>query len=333
MRRRQFIVGLISVAATRRSPAQPSARIYRVAIVHPSTPVADLTGASVRSPGPRGFFEELRRLNYIEGQNILVERYSGEGMADRYPELAREVVRRSPDLIVAFGALVLDFKAATTTIPIVGVFADPIAWGIVPSLSRPGGNITGVSVDVTAEIWGKRLQLLREAIPRTSKVAFIASRWAWEGPYGAAMREAAPKAGVTLVGPPLDGSITESEYRRVLAALTQEGADAIVVDDEPENTTNRRLIVELIEKAGLPAVYPIREFVRAGGLMGYGIDIADVGRRVADVADTILKGQKPGEIPIYQPTKFELSINLRTANALGIALPPALLARADEVIE
>jgi putative tryptophan/tyrosine transport system substrate-binding protein len=333
MKRRDVIVGLLVAAATGRAQAQQTGKVYRVAFVDRSTPVAQLTEDG-GLPAYRRFFEELRRLGYVEGQNLVVERYSGEGRAEHYPELAHEVVRRKPDVIFVIGpSLVLDFKSATATIPIVGMTGDPVAYGIVAALARPGGNITGVSVDPGFEIWGKRLELLREAIPSVSRVTYLAPRPYWDGPPGAEMRKAVKRAGIVLVGPPLDAPIQEAEYRRVFTAMAQEGADALVVSEAIENYTSRLLIVELADKARLPAIYPYREYVEISGLMAYAIDTPDLGRRAADQIDQILKGTKPGEIPYYQPTTFKLSINLKTAKTLGLTIPPSLMTVADEVIE
>jgi putative tryptophan/tyrosine transport system substrate-binding protein len=227
---------------------------------------------------------------------------------------------------------VLDVKAATSTIPIVGIFADPIAFGIVPSLARPGGNITGVSVDVGLDQWAKRMQLLKEAVPQISRLGFLRTRDIPER-FSAGIREDALRNSVSIVGPPLERPADEQEYHRVFATLAQEIAEGLVVFDQPENVTYRTLIVELAAKGRLPTIYPYRQFVEAGGLMAYGVDASDLGHRVADLTDKILKGANPGEIPIFQPTQFELSINLKTAKTLGIELPPLLVARADEVIE
>jgi len=277
--------------------------------------------------------EELTRLGYIEGRNLVIERYSGEGRAANFPDLARQIVSRNPDLIIAIASVfVLDVKAATTTIPIVGLFADPIGWGIVPNLARPGGNITGVSDDVGGDQWAKRLQLLEEAVPQISRLGFLTPRKAWEQ-WSPLIREAALRNSVSIVGPPLERPTDEQQYHRVFAALAQEGADGLLVSDEAENTTYRELIVELAAKGRLPTIYPFRQYVEAGGLMSYGVDLTDLGHRIAQLVDQILKGAKPGEIPIFQPTKFELSINLKTAKTLGIELPPLLVARADKVIE
>jgi putative ABC transport system substrate-binding protein len=333
MRRRDFIAGLMFAAATGRAQAQQTRKVYRIALAHPTVPVADQNQASKGSPAIAAMFEELLRLGYVEGRNLLVERYSGEVPAAHYPDLVRQIVSRNPDLIIAVTSFfVLDLKAATSTIPVVGLFADPIEFGIVPSLARPGGNITGVSVDVGRDQWAKRVQLLKEAVPQISRLGFLARRIRWEQ-SSAAIQEMAQGNAVSIVGPPLEQPTNDQEYQRVFAALAQEGAEGLVVSDSPENFTYRRLIVELAEKGRLPTIYPFRQFVEVGGLMSYGADPADVGHRMADLADKILKGAKPADIPIFQPTKFELSINLKTAKALGIELPPLLVARADNVIE
>jgi putative ABC transport system substrate-binding protein len=281
----------------------------------------------------KALFGELRRLGYIEGQNLIVERYSGEGQTAHYAELASEVVRQQPDVIFAVsGRMVRNFKAATATIPIVGSMADPVAFGIVSSLARPGGNITGVSDDAGLEIWGKRLQLLRELIPATSRVGFLVSRDLAGLSEGAAMREAAQQAGIFLVRPTLEGTIDEAEYRRMFKLMTEERADALVVSDPAEHGAYIRLIIELAEKSRLPAIYPYRFFAEQGGLMAYRIGV-DLWRRTAGYIGRILQGAKPSELPIDQEMKFELIINLKAARRLGLTVPQILLAGADEVIE
>jgi putative ABC transport system substrate-binding protein len=333
MRRRELIAGLLLAATTGRAQAQQSAKVYHIAIVHPSAPVAELT-----ETGTARFvalFKELRRLGYVEGQNILVERYSGAGRTQHYSELASEVVRKKPDLIFTnTSRMVQNFKAATATIPIVGLMADPVPMGIVDSLARPGGNITGVCVDAGLEIQGKRLELLREAVPGISRVGFLASRDVWENPLGiAALRPAAERMGVSIIGPPLEGTLEEAEYRRVFDAMIEGHPDAVIVSDQTENSSNARLIVELAAKSRLPTIYPYREQVEAGGLMAYATDLSDLYRRAAGYVDQILKGAKPGEIPIYLAVKFELIVNVKAAKAIGLTIPPSLLLRANEVIE
>jgi len=333
MRRRDFIAGLMLAAAMGRAQAQETGKVYRIAFANTAIPVADQNQASKGSLITPAIFQGLTRLGYIEGRNLLIERYSGEGRAAHYPDLARQIVSRNPDLIIANGSLfVLDVKAATSTIPIVGIFAAPIELGIVPSLARPGGNITGVSVDVGLDQWTKRVQLLKEAVPQITRLGVLQSRSGRER-FSALNREIALKNSVSIVGPPLERPTDEQEYQRVFAALAQDGAEGLLVTDESESISYRRLIVELAAKHRLPSVYVYRPFVEAGGLMSYGIDAFDLGHRVVDMVDQILKGAKPADIPIYQPTHFELSINLKTAKTLGIEPPPLLVARADNVIE
>jgi putative ABC transport system substrate-binding protein len=223
-------------------------------------------------------------------------------------------------------------KAATPTIPIVGIASDPVAAGIVPSLARPGGNITGASVDAGLEVWGKRLELLKQVIPSLSRVGFLADREVWDA-YGPALREAAQRAGLNFVGPLLHGVLQEREYRRVIVAIADAGAQALLASDQSENITNRGLISELATAARLPGMYAYPEFVSSGGLMAYGVKLSEVYRGAAGQIDQILRGTKPGEIPYQQATKFAFAINLKTAKTLGLEIPPNVLARADEVIE
>ena len=304
----------------------------RIAVVFPSAKVSDISVSG--PPRYRAFFEELSRLGYVEGQNLGVERYSAEGRPERYAELTRDVVNTHPDLIFALSTrLSLDFKMATATIPIVTIMGDPIAMGLVASIARPGGNITGVTVSAGLELIGKRIEILVEAMPKLSTVGYLVSRPYWEDLRGAAAREAAKRAGISLKAAVLGSAFNEAEYRRVFRSMEQDRADALIVSDDAEHVTNRATIVELAAKGRIPTIYPFREFVEVGGLMAYSIDLADIYRRVANVIDKIVKGANPGDIPFYRPTKFELSINLKTAKALGLEMPAMLLARANEVIE
>ena len=333
MRRREFIAALGGATAWPVvARAQKPANSYRIAIVHASRPITMLNDTGL--PIFQAFFKELQRLGYVEGRNLFVERYSGEGRTERYVELVRRVVHSKPDLIFALSArMVRFFKATTSTIPIVGYTSDPIANGLATSLARPGGNITGIVADAGIQVWDKQLEFLREAIPTASRVAYLTPRAVWAGPLGEAMGKAARHIGVELVGALLDDPIQEAEYRRVFAVMALEHVDAVIVNDTPENFAHQTLVNELTQKARLPTVYPNRDFVKLGGLMSYGTDNLDLFRRAADLIDQILKGARPGEIPFYQPTKFELVINLNTAKTLGLDLPPTLLTRADEVIE
>ena len=334
MRRRAVLVGLaLASAAFGNLRAQQPAKMHRVAIVAASDPVAEVTETG-GNPVYRAFFEELRRLGDVEGQNLVVERYSGEGRTDHYAELAREVIGRNPDLIFAnTSLLVRQFKEATATTPIVGVTADPVAYGLVSNLARPGGNLTGVSADAGVEIWGKRLEALREAVPTVSRLGFLTYRASWEGAQGRMLREASAAAGLALLGPPLDDPIQPAEYRRVVAAMTEQHADALIIGDISNNLTYRQVIVDLADANRLPAIYPYRPYVQIGGLMAYAVDLEDLYRQAGNQVDRILRGEKPGDIPYFQATTFQLIVNLKTAKALAIEMPKSLLARADEVIE
>jgi putative ABC transport system substrate-binding protein len=310
--------------------AQERAKQHRIAIVIPAGPVA-----SIDDPGRllyRAFWEELRRLGDVEGKNLTVERYSGEGRPEGYADLAREVVSRNPDVIVAgTNPIALAARAASGTIPIVWIGGDPIRDGLATSLAHPGGNITGVSVYVGVEIWGKRLQILKEAVPSASRVAFLEIRTDSAANEGQ-LQEAGQRLGISLIDMPLQES-TPSEYRRVFSEIAQERPDAMIVSSDGALVPYRQLIVELAEKSRLPAMYPWGYHTEVGGLMAYESDLRELGRRMADDVHKIFNGAKPGDIPIYQPTKFELVINLKAAKALGLTIPPALLASADEVIE
>jgi putative ABC transport system substrate-binding protein len=334
MKRREFIslLGGTAVAWPLTARAQQPATQRRIAIFHPAIPTTLLTETGGGSAW-RAFFGELRRLGYVEGQNLIIERYSAEGHHERYADLTRQIVNRNPDVIVTgTNPVVITFKAATTTIPIVAFMLDPLKAGLVTSLARPAGNLTGITLDPGVDIWGKRLQMLKEAIPATTKAAFLGMREGWEGSSGQVLRDAAGGLGISLVFM-LPEKGTPSEIERVFAELEQQRPDAVLVSGEGDLYANRQLIAELSEKKRLPTMCPYRDYVEAGALMSYAVDLAELLRRMADDVHQILKGAKPGDIPIYQPTKLELLINLKTAKALGLTLPPSLLATAVETIE
>jgi putative ABC transport system substrate-binding protein len=247
--------------------------------------------------------------------------------------MARDVVNTHPDLIFSQTTrLALNFKAATTTIPIITTTADPIAGGLVSSLARPGGNITGVSVDAGIDILGKRLALLLEATSKLSNARFLVSQLNWEDSVGATVREASRRLGISLKGEPMS-SFNEQEYQRAFNSMELERVDGILVSDEGEHFAYRRLLVELAAKTRIPASYAYREHVELGGLMAYSFDLEDLFRGSARQVAEILKGANPGDVPFRQTTKFQLVVNVKTAKALGLEMPSTLLLRADEVIE
>jgi putative ABC transport system substrate-binding protein len=334
MKRREFIVLAGSAAATRSligSAQQPAAQ-PRIAIFHPAIPAALITETGGGSAW-RAFFAELRRLGYVEGKNLIIERYSAEGHHERYAEFARDIVSRKPDLIVTgTNSVVSAFAATTSTIPIVAFMLDPLKAGLITSLSRPGGNLTGITLDAGIEIWGKRLQLLKEAVPATSRVAFVGMRDGWEGASGQVLRDAGGRLGISLAFM-LPQKGTPPEIERLFAAMEKERPDAVLVSGEGDLYANRLLIAQLATRNRLPAMCPYRDYVEAGALMAYAVDLAELLRHMANEVHSILKGAKPGDISIYQPAKFELIFNGKTAKALGLVLAPTLLSRAAEIIE
>src|SRR3954453_21872366 len=333
MRRREFTASLLLAAAAMQSAlAQPRATPARMALFHPALPTTLLTETGGGSAWP-AFFLELRRLGYVEGRNLIIERYSAEGHHERYGDIVREIVSRNPDLIVTgTNPVVSAFRAATSTIPIVAFMVDPLEAQLVTNMARPGGNLTGITLDAGIEIWGKRLEMLKEAIPSTTKAAFLGMREGWEGSFGQFLREAGGRLGISIVSM-LPQAGTPAEIERVFAEMGQQLADAVLVSGEGDLYAHRHLTAELANKSRLPAICPYRDYVDAGVLMGYTVDLAELLKRMADDVHQILRGVKVGDIPIYQATKFELLINLKTAKALSLALPAALLARADEMIE
>ncbi len=308
------------------SNAQRSANIPHIGILWFGSPVVG------PSPLLEAFRHGLHDLGYVEGQNIAIEARHAAMRAGQLPELAANLVSFKVDIIVAVGdAAINAARHATSTIPIVMVAsADPVGAGFVASLARPGGNLTGLSA-LSPELSGKRLELLREAIPGASRIAILVN------PTDPAqildvreLQTAAQALGVqlqTLVVRGLD------EFDTAFAALTGERAEALLVLEDPLTVTYRIRIVDLVAKSRLPAMYAVREFVDAGGLMAYGPSLPDLFRRAAYYVDRILKGAKPGDLPVEQPVKFELVINLQTAKTLGLALPSSLLFQANEVIQ
>ncbi|HUL88538.1 MAG TPA: ABC transporter substrate-binding protein [Pseudolabrys sp.] len=334
MRRRDFITFVGGAVATPLvARAQQAGKVHQIAVVHPSHPISDLreTGSIIFF---RALFTELRRLGYVEDKNMIIARYSAEGRNERHAEIVRDVVKSRPDLIFTVTPeFVRLFKAATTAIPIVALTQDPIAFGLVASIARPGGNITGVTVDAgLEELWSKRLQILKELAPKVSKVALLCTQARW-AVYEQEIPRLAQKIGVSIFGATVGVPVQATEFRRAFAEISQGKADGLLVDGSAENLTNRRLIIELCEQASLPAIYPYREYAEIGGLMVYAVDLVSQGRRAAAQVDEILKGANPGEIPFSLVTKYDFIINLKTAKALGLTVPPHLTVAADEVIE
>ena len=273
----------------------------------------------------------LRQLGYVEGQNIVIESRFSEGRYERVPALAAELVRLKVDVIVAAAYTPDAAKGATSTIPIVMTnHADPVGSRLVASLARPGGNVTGLSVQ-SPDLVGKQLQLFKEAVPKLSREAVLSNPIHPGHPRS--LREAEVAARSLKMRLQVLEARAPTEFAGAFSAATKESAGALLVVGDPMFFGERTRIVELAAKNRLPLMASQKEYAEAGGLLAYGIDHRDSFRRAATYVDKILKGAKPGDLPIEQPTKFEFVINLKTAKALGLTIPPSLLGRADEVIQ
>jgi putative ABC transport system substrate-binding protein len=329
--RRKILSALLTIlvfAAVNLVQAQQPKKVPRIGYLSALNPATE----SARAEAIRLALSER---GYIEGQNIAIEYRYAEGKVDRAPELAAELVRLKVDIIVVAGGnrIILAAKSATKTIPIVmvGVGVDPVEAGLVESLARPGGNVTGIT-NLTGELGGKRLELLKEAVPKLARVAVL---------YDAAVRSSILEVKKVLpaVAPALGLTVRFWEVRagdgfdRVFAAMGRQRPDGLYALGSPLINTNRKRIVGFALKSRLPSMYISREDVEAGGLMSYGAHEADSYRRVAYYVDRILKGAKPADLPVEQPTKFELVINLKTAKQIGLTIPPEVLARANRLIK
>jgi putative tryptophan/tyrosine transport system substrate-binding protein len=321
--RRVFVRTLAGglLAAPLAAGAQSAAKVYRIGIL-----------ATVDSPSWQAFLQGLRELGWAEGKNIVTERRFSEGKQERLHDLATELVGLNVDVIVtATTPPTLAAKNATTTIPVVMVaVGDPVGAGLVGSLARPGGNITGLSI-MNPELIGKRVELLKEVLPGATRLGVLGNP---TNPWTALMLREIEAATRTL-GMQLQRLDVErpTAFEAAFTATTRKRADALLVLEDQFNFLYRTTIVGLAAKNRLPAAYGTREYVDAGGLMSYGANAPDLFRRAATYVDKILKGAKPADLPIEQPAKFELAINLKAAMALGLAIPQSLRQRADQVIE
>jgi putative tryptophan/tyrosine transport system substrate-binding protein len=335
MRRREFItlLGGLAALAPLSAKAQQGQKVYRVGQIATTSPVSELTGPEPANPAVRAFVQGLRALGYVEGRNLILEHRSAEGRFERFGSLVAELVDLKADVIVTAGDPMTKVAIGiTTTVPLVmAMSTNPVGEGLVESIARPGGNITGLTTQVGPEIEAKRLELLRAVLPGLSRVAYLGSHEDrdWEKPWGQSVRTAAQAVGLTLVL----AEFFPHEYEDAFAQINRTQAEAVFVSPSAAAYANRALIAELASKARLPSIFYYRESVELGGFMSYGANLADVWRRAASYVDKILKGAKPADLPIEQPTKFELVINLKTAKALGLTIPPSLLVAADEVIE
>jgi putative ABC transport system substrate-binding protein len=323
--RRAFLGALAGslLVAPLAAPAQPATKVFRVGY---------LGLEPAPSPYLEAFRDGLRRLGHVEGRNLTIESRLAEGNADRLPALASELAALQVDVIVGIsGGAAQAAKNTSVTIPLViGISGDPVEAGFVSSLARPGGNITGMSY-LQPELAGKRLQLLREVSPNLTRVAVLRNpSHAGENQEWREMDIAAKTIGLTLQNHmmPAHRDLTE-----IFAAITRDRAEAIVLVPGPMTTVNRRQLADFGLKARLPVMTGWSEYADVGSLMSYGPSRRDISRRLASFVDRIIKGEKPADLPVERPTRFELVLNLKTAKALGLTIPPSLLLQADQVIE
>ncbi len=325
MDRRTFIGAVAGIVVARSvAEAQPAGKVHRIGY---------LGSGSSTSGFHEQFRQGLRELGWVEGRNILIDYRFADGRFDRLPELAGELVRLKVDIIVAQPTpAALAAKNATRSIPIVMInVGDPVGLGLVASLARPAGNVTGTAFDVGLETFGKALELLKEAIPKANHVAVLSNP---ANPAQALaishLKLAAQSLRLKLLFIEVRGP---DEFDRAFAEIAKERIDALFVVAESLFLLHRIPLADLALKYRLPTMYGLREGMMAGGLMSYGPSLAHNSRRAATYVDKIFKGTKPGDLPVEQPTKFELVINLKTAKALGITIPQSVLGRADEVIQ
>jgi putative tryptophan/tyrosine transport system substrate-binding protein len=326
MDRRTFLAGTSAAlfASSLGAEAQPAGKVWRIGVLSP--------GPSTGSDFPALLRQNLRDPGYVEGQNLVLEWRDAEGKTERFDELAADLVRLKVDVIVAtVPGATLAAKKATMSIPIVMVNTpDPVQLGLVASLGRPGGNVTGTTT-LSADLSSKHLELLKEAVPRVVRIAVV---WNPDNPWHSFVLKGAEAAARSLA---IQLQILEvrnlGELDRAFEAMTRKRAGAVLFLADPFTAFHRTRLADLAVKRHLPGMSGPREYADAGGLMSYWAHSADLSRRVASYVDRILKGAKPADLPIEQPTKFELVINLRTAKALGLTIPPSLLGRADELIQ
>jgi len=331
--RRQFLVAAAGlVVAPLTAQAQRAKRTYRVAAVLTTSPIAEMTGPEPEHPLIRAFVRELRTLGYVEGENLILERRTAGGKPERYPGIIAELVKLHMDVIVTAGGsgLLASAKGVWDGVPVVMFGSNnPVPLGLAKSLAHPDGNLTGLLALPGPGIAAKRLQLLKEAIPGLSRVAFLSTQAVWEAAITQPIRDAAPAMGIEL----LHAEHKPSDLEATFSAIERIHPQALFVSIGTESFGQRRQIVEFAKKAQLPGSYPFAPMVDLGGLMSYSLSISDLGRRAAHYVDKILKGAKPGDLPIEGPAKFTLAINLKAAKELGIVIPQSLLLQADRVVE
>jgi putative ABC transport system substrate-binding protein len=322
MRRRDFVAGLLATTGASMLRAAEPNKVYRLA----ACKFSQWFWTSL--------MDSLRQLDYIEGKNLIINQCTVDSRTD-YEDIARDIVQAKPDVIVVGvdSQFISQVAKAAYPIPVVAVIPS-LAAGLVHNIGRPEGNITGISADAGIEMQGKHLDLLRQAVPSISRIAYLSNRNDWEGAWGHAILEAGRAFAITIIGIPLELSAEEPEYRLAFEAMAQQSAEALIFNGLPPNFRHRELIADLALKYRLPSICWFLEIVEHGhGLLSYAPDYSSLPGHLAQLVDQVLKGTKVVDIPVTQPTKFILAINLKTAKSLELQIPPSLIVQADRVIE
>ena len=311
-------LGILSVPPATGAPQ--AGKVYKVGVLHPGS-------------GSEERLAALREAGYVEGQNLVIESRHAQGRVERLPELARELVGLRPHIILATSnSAIQAAKKATNSIPIVMAFSDdPVTLGLVASLARPGGNVTGVTLTAGGTLAAKRLELLKTAVPRATRIALL--DWARDATVRAPQVQEAQLAARSLKLETVLVEVRGADYERAFAAVSTERAGALLVLSHPVLHRDRKRIIALAARYHVPAMYEWRESAEEGGLMAYGANLRDLHRRVATFVDKILNGAKPADLPVEQPTTFELVVNMKAARAIGLTFPPPLLAQVHHIVE
>jgi len=328
MRRREVLAGLAATTAASALRAAEQ-KVYRLAVCSPSMNQFT-TSVWVL------LFNRLQQAGFVEGKNLIVNRYATGGQSERYADVARNIVQWKPDAIALWfdHQFILQVARETTTIPIVATFGDPVAAGIVQNMARPERNITGVSLDAGIEMQGKHLEILRQAVPSAARFAYLSNRAEWEGAWGQAARDAGQRSGVSIVGIAVERSAGERDYRQAFETMAQQSVAALMANGLPPNSEHHELILDLAMQYRLPSITWWTQFAESEPVfLAYAPDYPHYFRIWADEVGQALNGVAPADIPIQQAAKLMLVVNLKTAKAIGLDVPSELILRADKVIE
>lgn len=330
MHRRQVLSLAAGMAFLfQQSKARSAGKTYRISLLNPNYPTQRMTknGAIYY----KVFFEELEKRGYSEGRNLFVDRYSAEGVAEKYELISKEAFETKPDVFVTSSdRIVLSLHKLTTTIPILSFMTDPISYHVADSLSHPGGNVSGVMVNPSLDIWKKRVEYLKQMNPNAKEIFVLSARSFWGSPAIANIRDAIEQSGCTMVGPPVESPHREQQYQAAFSEAAKT-ANACIVSTSVENLYNKEIVVRLAAQHKMACIYAMREYVDVGGLIAHDIDIPKLWAQIAKQTSELFAGANVADMPFYQPYQLRLIINLKAADEIGVIVPADLLARADEI--